>query len=59
MRVTCVFDGHFRFDRRIHVESWDVRFMSLDWTDADLLEVPFTEEEVCQEFMSADGNKTP
>lgn len=58
-RVISVFEGYFRSDRRIHVESWVVIFPSLDQMDVELLEAPFTKEEFHRELMSAGGNKAP
>lgn len=56
-RVTSAFKGRFRSNKRIHVENKDVTFPSLDQMEADLLKIPFAEEEVRRELISADSNK--
>lgn len=49
----------FALRNPIHVERWEVRFLCLDQGKVDLLEVPFSEEEIKRKLMSADGNKAP
>lgn len=39
------------------MESWDENFPSLERGKEDHLDVSFSEEEICRELMSADGNK--
>lgn len=53
------FQGRFKSNKEIHVESWDAQFPRLDRMDTDHLEALFIEEEVHQELMGADRNKAP
>lgn len=57
--VSDVFKRWFSTNSSLHVVDWDVDFPRLDRNDVDLLEVPFQEEEIRRELMSADGTKAP
>lgn len=43
----------------MYVESWDTNFPSLKQNEADLLEVPFSKEEIQLELIGANGKKAP
>lgn len=59
LRVTNEFVSRFKSNRMIHVESLKTQFQQLDPDKVNLLEVPFTEEEICGALMGTDGNKAP
>lgn len=59
LEVTESFRCRFKLNRLIHIVGWAANFLSLDQEEADLLEVPFSEEEIRRELMCTNGNKAP
>lgn len=51
------FEGRYKSNKGVHVKSWDINFLRLEQEEIDMLEVLFSEEEIQQELMGADGNK--
>lgn len=56
--MMSAFQGHFKSHKGDHVDSLDVYYPRLEKSEAILLDIQFAEEEVHQELISADKNKT-
>lgn len=55
VEVYDVLKQRFTKDCNLCIQSWDIEFPPLDLPSADALEVPFSEEEIFNEFKDAYG----